>query len=113
MKTQKLIYAARIKQTPERVAESDKPRGNGKRMRARKAMDSYGSGACTQGSSTTYLYLANTGEVGHESEVRGGVVWWWRERRAYFGVPTQAFFGGKCPTGMMSHPKEVNISWNH
>ena len=34
-----------------------------------KIMDSDGSGAYTQGSSTTYLYLANTGEVGHESEV--------------------------------------------
>ena len=113
MKTQKLIYAARIKQTPEHAAESDKPRGNGKRVKARKVMDSYGSGACTQGSSTTYLYLANTGEMGHGLEVRGGVVWWWREGRAYFGVPTQAFFGGKCPTRMMSHPKEVNISWNH
>ena len=29
-------------------------------MKARNAMDSDGSGACTQGSCTTYLYLANT-----------------------------------------------------
>ena len=36
MKTQKLIHAARVKQTLERVAESDKLGGNGKRMRARK-----------------------------------------------------------------------------
>ena len=64
-----IIHAARVKQIPERVAELDKPRGNGKRMRARKAMDSNRSRACTQGSGTTYLYLANTGEVGHGSEV--------------------------------------------
>ena len=58
----------------EHAVESDKPVGNGKRMNARKAMDSYGSGARTQGSSTTYLYPANTGEVGHGLEVRESVV---------------------------------------
>ena len=73
----------------ERAAESDKPVGNGKRMGAKKAMDSYGSGARTQGSGTTYLYPANTREVGHESEVREGVVWRWGEGGAYFGVPVQ------------------------
>ena len=75
MKTQELIYAARVKQIPERAIESDKPKGNGKHMRAKKALDSYGSGACTQGSDTVYMYPANTGEVGHRSEVREGVVW--------------------------------------
>ena len=88
MKTQKLIHVTRVKQTPERVVESEKPRGNGKHMRARKAMDLYGSGACTQGLITTNLYVANAREVGHGSEVRRGVVWWWRKWRAYFGVPT-------------------------
>ena len=39
--------AARAKQIPERVTGSDKPEGNGKHVRARKVMDSYGSGACT------------------------------------------------------------------
>ena len=34
-------------------------------MKARKVMDSDGSKAYTQGLGTTYLYLANTGEVGH------------------------------------------------
>ena len=58
-----------------------------------KIMDSDGSGAYTQGSSTTYLYLANTGEVGHESEVWKGVVWRWGERGAYFGVPVQSLLG--------------------
>ena len=74
MKTQRLIHAVRVKQTLERVVKSDKLEGNGKRMRARKAMDSYGSGACTQGSGTTYLYPASTGEMGHGSKVKEGVV---------------------------------------
>ena len=75
MKTQEVIHVARIKQALERAAESGKPIGNDKHVRARKAMDLYESGACTQGSSTTYLYPANIGEVGHSSEVRKGVVW--------------------------------------
>ena len=29
-----------------------------------------------QGSGTTHFYLANTGAMGHRSEVREGVVWW-------------------------------------
>ena len=74
MKTQELIHATRVKQALEHAIESDKPIGNGKRMKARKAMDSYGSGAYIQGLGTTYLYPANIGEVGHGSEVREGVV---------------------------------------
>ena len=62
-------------------------------MRVRKVMDSYGSGTCTQGSNTTYMYLANIGEVSHESEVREGVVWRWGKGRAYFGVPSQTLLG--------------------
>ena len=77
----------------ERAVESDKPVGNGKRMNARKAMDSYGSGAHTQGSSTTYLYPANTGEVGHGLEVRESVVQRQGECGVYFGVSTQALLG--------------------
>ena len=57
-----------------KTQESNKLVSNGKRMNARKAMDSYGSGARTQGSGTTYLYPANIGEVGHRSEVKEGVV---------------------------------------
>ena len=87
MKTQELIHATRIKQAPKHAAESEKPVGNGKCMNTRKAMDLYGSGACTQGSDTTYLYPANTGEVSHELEVREGVVWQWGEGGAYFGLP--------------------------
>ena len=93
MKIQELIHVARVKQAPKRVAQSGKPIGNGKRMSARKAMDSYGSGACTQGLDTTYLYPTKTGEVGHGSEVKEGVVWRWGEEGAYFGVPAQAILG--------------------
>ena len=74
MKTQKLIHIVRVKKTPKRAAESDKPVDNGKGVRARKVMDSYESGARTQGSRAIYLYLANTREVGHGSKLREGVV---------------------------------------
>ena len=74
MKTQELIHAIRVKQVLEHATELNKPIGNGKHMSARKAMDSYESGAHTQGSDTTYLYLANTREVGYGSEVIEGVV---------------------------------------
>ena len=84
MKTQELIHTIRVKQAPECAVESDKPVGNGKRMNARKTMDLYGSGACIQGLGTTYLYPANTGEVGHGLEVRKGVVWRWGERGSLF-----------------------------
>ena len=56
-------------------------------------MDSDESGACTQGSNTTYLYPANTGEVGHRLEVKKGVVWQWGEGGAYFRVFAQAPLG--------------------
>ena len=74
MKTQELIHTIRVKQVLEHATELNKPIGNGKHMNARKSMDSYKSGARTQGSGTTYLYLANTREVGYGSEVREGVV---------------------------------------
>ena len=74
MKIQWLIHAIRVKQAAKRTIELDKPAGNGKRMNARTTMDSYGSGAHTQGSSTTYLYPSNTREVGYGSEVREGMV---------------------------------------
>ena len=93
MKTQELIHATRVKQAPEHATESDKLVGNGKHMNAKKVMDSYGSGARTQGSGTTYLYSANTREVDHRSEVRRVVVWLWGEGGAYCGVPSQTFLG--------------------
>ena len=39
-----------------------------------------------QGLSTTNLYQANIGVVGHGSEVREGMIWRWGEGGAYFGV---------------------------
>ena len=48
MKTQWLIHATRVKKTTEQAAGPDKPTGNGKRINARKAMDSHGSGARTR-----------------------------------------------------------------
>ena len=47
-------------------------------------MDSDGSRAYTKGLGTTYLHLANTWEVDHESRVLKGVVWWWEERGSLF-----------------------------
>ena len=44
-KTHELIHATRVKQAQERAAKSDKSVGNNKCMNARKAMDSYESGA--------------------------------------------------------------------
>ena len=64
-----IIHAARVKRIPEHVAELNKPRGHGKRVRVRKAMDLDRSRACIQGLGTTYLYPANIGEVDHGSEV--------------------------------------------
>ena len=64
-----IIHATKVKQIPECATESDKRRGNGKHVKVRKVMDSNGSGACTQGSGTAYLNLANIGEVGHGSKV--------------------------------------------
>ena len=46
-----------------------------------------------QGSGTTNLYPANTGVVGHRSEVREGMVWWWGEGKAYSRVLAQILLG--------------------
>ena len=48
-----IIHATRVKRIPERATESNKPEGNGKRVKARKVLGSNGSGACTQGSGVT------------------------------------------------------------
>ena len=42
------------------------------------------NGACTKGQGTTYLYPANTWEVGHESRYSKGVVWRWRKSGGLF-----------------------------
>ena len=46
-----------------------------------------------QGPGTTNLYLANTGVVGHGSEVREGMVWRWGEGKAYSRVLAQILLG--------------------
>ena len=46
-----------------------------------------------QGPGTTNLYPANTGVVGHGSEVREGMVWQWGEGKAYSRVPAQILLG--------------------
>ena len=71
-----VLHAARVKHPLEHTAESDKHEGNSKCVKARKGTDSDGSGAYTQGPITTYLYPTNTSEVGRESRVSEGVVWW-------------------------------------
>ena len=64
-----VFQAERVKQILECIAKLDKPKGNGKCMKARKVIDLDESGACTQDLGTTYLYPANTRKVGHESKV--------------------------------------------
>ena len=69
MRTQRLIHTTRVKRALEHAVESNKLGGNDKRVRARKATDSYESGAHMQGLDITYLYPTNTGELGHRSDV--------------------------------------------
>ena len=71
------------------------------------------SGACTKGKGTTYLYPANTWEVGHRSRLSEGVVWRWEEKRGLFGGSYLSFFRERYPAGMTSHPKEVSTSWDY
>ena len=64
-----------------------------------KGTDSDGSGAYTKGPGTTYLYLANTWEVGHGSRVSEGVVWRWGERGGLFWGSHSNFFGRNALLG--------------
>ena len=102
MKTQELIHATKVKQTPKHATEADKSIGNGKHMNDRKAMDSYGSGACT-------------------SQYREGGSQVWGKKMCGLamgkrGEPILGFslklFWGKYPIEMTYHPKEANMSWN-
>ena len=52
-----------------------------------------------QGSSTTNLYPANTGMVGHGSKIRKGIVWWWRERESLFWSSHSNYFEGNVLLG--------------
>ena len=42
-----------------------------------------------QGLDITSLYPANIGVVGHGSKIRGGMVWRWKEGKAYSRIPVQ------------------------
>ena len=64
-----VFHAAKVKHLVERTAKPDKYEGNSKGVKARKVMDSNGSGAYIQGLSTTYLYP--TKYMGGESWVKG------------------------------------------
>ena len=64
----------KVKQAVEHIAIPNKPTGNSKCVNAKKVMDSHGSGAHTQDSSTTNLYPANTRAMSHGSEVRESMV---------------------------------------
>ena len=58
-----------------------------------KGMDSNRSEAYIKGPGTTYLYPANTWEVGHGSRVSKSMVWRWRERGGLFEVLAQTSLG--------------------
>ena len=65
-----------------------------------------------QSPGTTNLYPTNTKVVGHGLEVRRGIVWWWGEEKAYFGVLTQTFLEKmSCWDDIL--PKRGKMSWNH
>ena len=109
MKTQELIQATRVKQALERIAELNKFVGNGNRMNAKKAMDSYGSGA--------HIRLKHHLLV--PSQYKGGWPWVRGKRGCGLAVgkrgePILEFslklFWGKCPAGITYLPKEANMS---
>ena len=69
-----VLHATRVKHPPECIVESETHKGNNKGVKAKKGTNSDGSGAYTQGLSTTDLYPANTSKVGHRSRVSESVV---------------------------------------
>ena len=75
-------------------------------------MDSYRSEVRTQDLGTTYLYLANTGKVGHRLEVKRVWSGGGEKREPILGFLLKLFWG-KYPVGITFHPKEINMSWNH
>ena len=86
-----ILHVARVKQLPERTAESDKRGGNGKCMKARKVMNLDRNGACTHGPGTTNLYPANIRGVGGTTGQGYERVWYssGEMRKTYFGIPAQ------------------------
>ena len=65
-----------------------------------------------QDSSTTNLYPANIGVVGHGLEVREGMVWRYGEGKAYSRVPVQTLLGEMSCWDDIP-PKRGRMSWNH
>ena len=111
-KTLHFLYATRDKHQPEYTAESNKYGGSRNGVKDRKKQFRW-TGVYTKDQGTTYLYLANTWEVGHGSMYSEGVVWWWGEREGLFWGSRSNFFGERCPAGMTSHQKEVNMGLDH
>ena len=66
-----------------------------------------------QGSCTTYLYPANTGVVGHRSEVRNGIVWRWGEEGSLFWGFCLHSFGENVLLEWHTTQKKGKMSWNH
>ena len=51
------------------------------------------SDAGIKGQGTTYLYPANTWEVGHRSRLSEGVVWRWEKKGSILGFPLKFLWG--------------------
>jgi len=109
-KGQCVFHVARVKQIQKCTTESDKPRGNGKRVKAKKAMDLDRSGACTQ-SSGHHLPIPSQYRRGGPwiKGMRGCGLAVGRRREPILGFLLKHFWE-KCSVGMTSHPKEVNMS---
>ena len=96
----------------KRATRPNKPTSNGKRMNGRQAIDSHGNGARTR--------LKHHPLIPSQYK-RGGP--WARGKRGYgLAVGRRGksimgflfkFFWGKCPVGMIYHPKKGKMSWNH
>ena len=110
-KSPRILHATKDKHQLVRTAEPDIAKAKETVWRPERSKFKR-SGACTKGQWTTYLYLSNTWEVGHESRYPEGVVWQWRERGVYSRVLAQASLG-KCPAEMAFNPKEVSMGWDH
>ena len=108
-----IFHVVRAKQVPERIAKLDKRGGNGKCVKAKKVMD------------LKYKWSMHTRPRHHlpvPSQYRRGKPWVKGMRGCGLTVERMGSlvwgsclnsFGEKYPVGMTSHPREVNMSWNH
>ena len=62
-----------------------------------------------QGSGTTHLYPTNTGVVGHNLEIREGIVWWWGEGESLLWGSYSSSFGGNVLLGW--HTTQKREKW--